>query len=74
MQLFRYQRAVGTQFHPEAHVDLVQGWTEVGGDHIPERTSADELLGDLAVNAEQMRANCRRLVDWFLDDIAMVSR
>lgn len=74
VQLFRYQRAVGTQFHPEAHVDLVQGWTEVGADHIPERTSAGELLGDLEVNAEQMRANCRRLVDWFLDEIAMVRR
>lgn len=74
VQLFRYQRAVGTQFHPEAHVGLVQAWTEVGADHIPARTNADELLDDLEVNAEQMRANCRRLVDWFLDEIAMVRR
>ena len=74
VQLFKYQRAVGTQFHPEAHVDLVAQWTRIGADHIPTRTSEQEILGDLTVNADELRANCRKLVDWFLDDIAVVSR
>lgn len=74
VQLFRYQRAVGTQFHPEAEVNLVRGWTEVGPDHIPDRTSAAELLNDLSDNSEQLRANCQELVDWFFDEIAKVQR
>ena len=68
-QLFRYGRAVGTQFHPEAEIPLVRTWTEIGGDHIPSRTSASEILHDLDERRQDLEANCARLVDWFLEDV-----
>lgn len=69
-QLFRYGRAVGTQFHPEAEIPLVRAWTEVGADYIPERTSAREMLDDLNAQRLTLETNCARLVDWFLEDVA----
>lgn len=69
-QLFRYGRAVGTQFHPEAEIPLVRTWTEMGADHIPPRTSAGAILEDVEVQRETLEANCARLVDWFLEDVA----
>lgn len=69
-QLFRFRRAVGTQFHPEAEIPLVRTWTEMGADHIPARTSAGEILGDMEVHGTELEANCARLVDWFLEDVA----
>ena len=72
VQLFRKGRAVGTQFHPEADVDLVAGWAALGPDHIPEHTTARELLTDLNDSKERLRGNCEQLVDWFLGDVAGV--
>jgi GMP synthase-like glutamine amidotransferase len=69
-QLFRHGRAVGTQFHPEAEIPLVRTWTEMGADHIPERTSAVEILDDLDAQRSLLESNCARLVDWFLEDVA----
>ncbi len=70
VQLFRQGNAVGTQFHPEADVELVSQWLRIGPDHVPERTSAAELLGDLTDQAEVLRRNCEQLVDWFFTDVA----
>ena len=72
IQLFRKGRAVGTQFHPEANIELVSDWTRLGPDHIPSYTSADQLLGDLARAEGATRANCAALLDWFLRDVAEV--
>lgn len=72
VQLFRKGRAVGTQFHPEANVELVSGWIRIGPDHVPDYTSADQILGDLARASEATRANCAALLNWFLVDIAKV--
>jgi GMP synthase (glutamine-hydrolysing) len=72
VQLFRRGRAVGTQFHPEADGPLVAGWAAIGPDHIPPYTSERELLDDLAAAQAQTRANCERLVDWFLREVAEV--
>jgi GMP synthase (glutamine-hydrolysing) len=70
VQLFRQGNAVGTQFHPEADVELVSQWLRIGPDHVPERTSAAELLGDLTDQGEVLRRNCEQLVDWFFTDVA----
>jgi len=74
VQLFRHGRAVGTQFHPEADVALVEGWIAIGPDHVPAHTTPALLIGELAENEAALRDNCRRLVDWFLDDVAGLRR
>ena len=70
VQLFRRGNAVGTQFHPEADVELVSKWLRIGPDHIPARTSAAELIADLSDQAEVLRSNCEQLIDWFFTDVA----
>jgi GMP synthase (glutamine-hydrolysing) len=72
VQLFRRGNAVGLQFHPEADVALVAEWADMGPDHIPAHTSRQELLDALAEAQATTRANCERLVDWFLRDVARV--
>lgn len=69
IQLFRKGKAVGTQFHPEAELSLVSMWTEVGADHIPARTTADEIHQELIENHDALENNCRTLIDWFLADV-----
>ena len=71
-QLFRHGRAVGTQFHPEVDIELVEGWLRIGSDHVPSHTTADQLLDDLTTNQASLRRNCEALVDWFLTDIAEI--
>lgn len=70
VQLFRHGTAVGTQFHPEADVELVSSWLQIGPDHVPARTSAAELLDDLTTQAAALRRNCEQLVDWFFTEVA----
>ncbi len=72
VQLFRKNRAVGTQFHPEADVATVAGWIRIGPDHIPAYTSGDQLIQELTQAQPVTEANCRQLVDWFLREIAQV--
>lgn len=69
VQLFRSGRAVGTQFHPEADLTLVGMWTDVGADHIPAHTTANELLSELSDHDEALERNCRELLDWFFTDV-----
>ena len=70
VQVFRRGSAVGLQFHPEADVDLVTEWADMGPEHIPSRTTREALLNELGAAAAVTRANCEVLVDWFLRDIA----
>ena len=70
VQLFRHGRAVGTQFHPEATVDVVGEWVRIGPDHIPDHTSGQQILGDLTAQGDVLRANCEQLVDWFMEQVA----
>lgn len=65
IQLFRTATAAGTQFHPEADLELVDMWTDIGEDHIPERTSRAEILEELQRDDARLERNCRDLVDWF---------
>jgi GMP synthase-like glutamine amidotransferase len=74
VQLFRHGRAVGTQFHPEADIEVVGSWVRIGPDHIPDHTSGEVLLADLDSNADRLRENCERLVDWFLHEVAGLDR
>lgn len=69
VQLFRSGTCVGTQFHPEADLELVGMWTDVGADHIPDHTSAPEILADLVAHEQALDDNCRMLIDWFLTDV-----
>lgn len=70
VQIFRRGSAVGLQFHPEADVDLVTEWADMGPHHIPARTTREALLDELGAAQEVTRVNCEILVDWFLHDIA----
>ena len=70
VHLFRRGNAVGTQFHPEADVELVSQWLRIGPDHVPARTSAAALIADLSDQAEALRRNCEQLIDWFFTDVA----
>lgn len=70
VQLFRHGRAVGTQFHPEANVDVVGSWVRIGPDHIPDHTSGAQLLQDLEIHEAAMRRNCEAMVDWFVREVA----
>lgn len=70
VQLFRRGRAVGTQFHPEADTGVVGEWVRIGPDHIPDHTSAAQLLQDLEINQATLRRNCEALVDWFVHEVA----
>ena len=69
IQLFRHGSAIGTQFHPEADVELVRMWTTVGADHIPERTTAAELVSAIEAHNDQLDDNCQRLVEWFFEEL-----
>lgn len=70
VQLFRRGRAVGTQFHPEADVNVVGSWVRIGPDHIPAHTSGAQLLQDLEIHESSLRRNCEALVDWFVHEVA----
>ncbi len=72
VQLFRRGRAVGTQFHPEADIDVVGSWVRIGPDHIPSHTSAAQILQDLEINEVSLRRNCEAMVDWFVREVAEI--
>ena len=69
IQFFRSGSSVGTQFHPEADLELVGMWTDVGSDHIPDHTNAQELLAQLQEADQLLEENCRDLVNWFMDEV-----
>ncbi len=74
VQLFRRGRQAGTQFHPEANVALVSSWVAAGGDHIPGPMTGTEVIAGVTEQQAHLRANCEALVDWFLGEVAAISR
>ncbi len=72
IQLFRLDRTVGTQFHPEVDVGHVQTWlAEASDDYLDEiGCDHDQLLGEVAANEAANIAQCHHLVDWFVDEVA----
>lgn len=71
-QLFTIGRMAGTQFHPEVDVSHVDTWLSGVEDEYLAEYGQDRhrLLHATKVNEAQSIDGCRRLVDWFLDDIA----
>lgn len=71
-QLFTIGRMAGTQFHPEVDVAHIEGWLTVADDEYLATYGRDRqsVLADMHVHEAHSIEGCRRLVDWFLDDIA----
>ncbi len=71
-QLFRLGNAVGTQFHPEITVAMLDGWLSASDPAYLARydIDTDSLAAETRRREPQSRAACRDLVDWFLDDVA----
>lgn len=71
-QLFTIGPFVGTQFHPEVDVEHVREWLDGADDEYLEQygQKREVVLAEMTANEERNNAQCRRLVDWFLDDIA----
>lgn len=74
-QLFLQGTAMGTQFHPEITVEILDRWLAAAPAGHLDRHGIDPLR--LASETRRLeatsRAACRNLVDWFLDDVAFVS-
>lgn len=75
-QLFRLGRSVGTQFHPEITIEMLNRWLAASAPEYLARHGIDpmRLSAETRQRESQSRAACRRLVDWFLDDVAFPKR
>ncbi|MDQ3469379.1 MAG: type 1 glutamine amidotransferase [Actinomycetota bacterium] len=71
-QLIRGERALGTQFHPEATETMLARWLRCGGAEQYRRYGGEptELLAQTRTNVERSRPNAEALVDWFLATVA----
>jgi len=71
-QLFTIGRMAGTQFHPEVDVAHIEAWLGVADDDYlaTHGRDRDRILSEIKEHEAENIENCRRLVDWFLDDIA----
>ncbi len=73
-QLYRLGRSVGTQFHPEITVELMNEWLASASEDYLSRHNidAEELLSGVQEHQVANRRNCYALVDWFLEEIALL--
>lgn len=74
-QLFTIGSMAGTQFHPEVDVEHIEGWLEVADDDYLAAHGADRktIRREIAENEAHSIEGCRRLVDWFVDEVAFRS-
>jgi len=74
-QLFRIDQSVGTQFHPEITVGMLTDWLATCDDEYLAKQGVDrqQLLADTTVFQDQSVKACHRLVDWFLDEVALLT-
>ena len=72
VQLFRLDRCVGTQFHPEVTYDHVESFLTGADDEYlaAHGLSRQTLLDGIRRHEERNRHQCYALVDWFLDEVA----
>lgn len=71
-QLFRIDRIVGTQFHPEVDYDHVDFWMKTADEEYLASYGLDrnDVLAEVAQHEGRNNEQCHRLVDWFLDEVA----
>jgi GMP synthase-like glutamine amidotransferase len=72
IQLFRVGQSVGTQFHPEVDLAHVRGWlTQAPDAYLAELgVTRGEILASVEAVETHSIHNCRRFVDWFLDEVS----
>lgn len=73
-QMFVLGRTAATQFHPEVDAAHVEGWLDAVDDaYLAENGQTREAMKEAARRHEAASiAACRELVDWFLDEVAVV--
>lgn len=71
-QAMRGHRCLGVQFHPEANVEVVSRWIEIGGREELQAFGISEsrLLMTTKEFSAQATDATRRLIQYFLEDIA----
>ena len=74
IQLFRLGRSVGTQFHPEIDPDHLKVWLDACDDYYLASIghTRQGLIDDMSANEERNTAQCHALVDWWLDEVALI--
>ena len=67
-QVFRWGRAVGVQFHPEATESIVSQWSQEEGEQELRAAGLDRdtLLADTRALEADAHRRCDALVEWFL--------
>lgn len=72
-QAFRVGRSLGVQFHPEITPSQLQAWIDNGGSSYLDLHGRDTaaLLAETSRTAADAQARSRRLVDRFLDQVAI---
>ena len=70
-QAFRFDRVMGTQFHPEATETMLARWSAGAGDDELRRVDScrEQLLERTRREIELSRPACDRLIDWYLETI-----
>lgn len=76
VQLFRLNRTVGTQFHPEVNVAHISDWLATCDDAYLEQsgTTREEVLGGVTRHEAHNIAQCHAFVDWYLDEVAFPAK
>jgi len=72
VQLFRLDRCVGIQFHPEVTYAHVENFLTVASDEYLDEygQSREALLEGVRHHEDRNARQCAALVDWFLDEVA----
>ena len=73
VQLFTAGRSVGVQFHPEVDVEHIAAWLAIAPDAYLEEVGVDRqrFLAQAKRWQATSAAGCRRLVDWYLDEVGL---
>jgi GMP synthase-like glutamine amidotransferase len=71
-QAWRRGRSLAVQFHPEVGPALIDRWiANAGSDYFrAKRVDPAELLDGARRHASRSEADCHRLVDWFVEEVA----
>jgi len=72
VQLFRIDRSVGTQFHPEVTHEHLKGFlSEAKPEYVTEHgINPEQMLAEMCSHEQRNARQCEHLVDWFLNEVA----